>query len=1417
MRTIDQLFKDLKNEKIKIWLDGSQLRYRAPKGSLQPALRKELVERKEEIISSIQQEVAIPELVADTINRYQAFPLTEIQQAYWVGRSGAYDLGEVGVHGYLEIESDFNIDKLNASWNAVIQRHEMLRAIVMSNGEQKIIENVPDYKIKLTDMSTASKADAEKHLKTIYNEMSHQVLAADSWPLFDIRATRLKDNKVRLHVSLDLLMADLWSLFIVFQDWADFIEDEDYSPEPLDVSFRDYVLAEQEFRKSNTYKMAEQYWLDRIDSLPLGPDLPLHNSTETLQHVNFTRHASKLDKATWSALKEKAKKYGLTSSGVLFSAYSEILGRWSRSADFNLNLTLFNRLPVHPQINRVVGDFTTTLLLAIDHSKRETFVERAKRLQQQLFNDLDNRSVNAVQVIREMARHQGGLPRAAMPVVFSSALGIDSLDEGSPGLGQFGAQLGEVICTISQTPQVWIDHQAVEEQGALLFNWDGVEDLFPENMLADMFSSYCSLLSKLAKNNDFWQTSDRNLLPDTQQQQREQVNNTESDVSEKLLHQLFVEQCAKNPDKTAVVSATKTLTYTELLERAAQIANRLKNVEVKPNTLVAIVMEKGWEQVAASLGILMSGAAYVPIDPELPDERRFSLFDSADIKIVLTQSSINRRIAWPDSTDEKLLCLNVDDDKIWASESTEPLLNEQSKTDLAYVIFTSGSTGMPKGVMIDHRGAVNTILDINQRYSINETDSVLALSALSFDLSVYDIFGLLAAGGTIVLPNAQGNKDTAQWVELMIEHNVTLWNTVPALLHMLVEHIAGDKTKCCDTLKITMLSGDWIPITLPEKVKLLWPNNQLISQGGATEASIWSIYYPVESVDKGWTSIPYGKPLKNQSYHVLNAALEDCPVWVTGQLYIGGIGVAQGYWKDTEKTNASFIIHPKTKQRLYKTGDLGRYLDDGNIEFLGREDFQVKVNGYRIELGEIEAALQQHPDIQSSVVTTVGETREAKRLVAYVVTASNNKDKLKNNLKPPAVDLNSLDKLQFKLDQKSIRNIEPQQTCVKLFKPELDKNLKDQYLRHRSYREYFQSPIASEPFGDFMASLQNIPLDESPLPKYRYPSAGSLYPVQTYLYVKPGRIEGVQGGVYYYHPTEHGLVLIANSPEIDAKVEQAYGGMNAEIFEQAAFALFSIGELDAIEPLYGEWAKDFCYLEAGYIGQLLMNRAPDYKIGLCPIGKVELDVLRTVFEWQPSQIFVQGFLGGGITQTQIEQLSFPKAKKKSAATENPNLTNLSEKDLRTYLHTKLPEHMVPAHCIFIDGLPLTANGKLDRKALPKLEQSGNQKNRIPETMPTSDIEKKIAELIKQVLKIEQVGMNDNLFDLGADSVAIVRLNNLLVETFKTEIPVVEMFQYPTASYLTSFLKETDGNKSSTTAAWSRAEKIRQARSKRAGA
>jgi amino acid adenylation domain-containing protein len=486
----------------------------------------------------------------------------------------------------------------------------------------------------------------------------------------------------------------------------------------------------------------------------------------------------------------------------------------------------------------------------------------------------------------------------------------------------------------------------------------------------------------LAGNKQRWQESLLDLLPVAQLRQREVVNATEAPAPIELLHTRFLRQISQRPAQNAVISPSRNLTYRELDILSREVGFALYQAGAAPETLVAVVMEKGWEQVVAVLSILRAGAAYLPIDPHLPQERLWHLLERGEVRLVVTQPWIDEKLVWP----EGIQRFNVSDAYLNSSAGTALLAMEplQDLHNLAYVIFTSGSTGLPKGVAIDHAGAVNTVIDVNQRFHVGADDRVLALSALNFDLSVYDIFGMLAVGGTIVFPDAALANDPAHWAELVRREQVTIWNSVPALMDMFVEYVTGLPALYPRQLRLVLMSGDWIPVTLPDRIRALVNPCEIISMGGATEASIWSIIYPLGMVDPTWKSIPYGRPMVNQRFYVLNKALEPCPLWVPGHLYIGGIGLAKGYWRDREKTAASFITHPRTGERIYRTGDLGRYLPDGTIEFLGRDDFQVKVRGYRIELGEIETALRQHPEVQESLVMVREDEVGDKRLVAYV-------------------------------------------------------------------------------------------------------------------------------------------------------------------------------------------------------------------------------------------------------------------------------------------------------------------------------------------------------------------------------------------------------------------------------------------------
>ncbi len=917
-------------------------------------------------------------------DRHLPFPLTDIQQAYWVGRLGAIDLGNVASHRYFEIEGDLDFERFERAWQSLIDRHDMLRAVFLPDGSQKILRDVPAYRIELEDLAGMTGEAAAERLEASRERMSHQVLATDRWPLFEIRAFLLGGhgiNRVRICVSFDYLIADAWSNRLLTREMQRLYLGFE-PPPPLSLSFRDYVLAELALRETGRYRRARAYWLKRLEDLPPGPELPLVQSPSALTRPIFRRRRGGLPADAWQSLRRRGLRAGITPSALLLAVFAEVLGAWSKTPRFRIVLTLFNRLPFHPEVGSLQGDFTSTLLLELERAPAEPFERRARRVQRQLWSDLDHRTVSGVEVLRELGRTTGGAARAATPIVFTSTLDLGDLDRGAAP----ETPLAELVYSISQTPQVLLDFQVMEREGRLELNWDAVDEAFLEGMLDDMFAVQGELLRQLASEPDAWSGPLAAGLPPAQLAQRIAVNATAAPVPAGLLHEPFLERARREPERLAVAAPDRRLTYGELLALADAAAARLRRLGVRPNTLVAVVMEKGWEQVVAVLAVLRAGAAYLPIDPTLPDERLAWLLENGRVEVALTQDGLLDRLPWPAGVQ----ALTVEG--ATAEPGTEDLHHPlQAPDDLAYVIFTSGSTGQPKGVMIDHRGALNTVADMNARFGIGPDDRVLALSALNFDLSVYDVFGLLAAGGAIVFPRVDDAREPARWAELLRRERVTVWNTVPALMAMLVSELEGRGEPLPPDLRLILMSGDWIPVDLPGRIRELSRSRsntvEIVSLGGATEASIWSILHPIDRIEPGWRSVPYGRPMVNQTFHVLDDAMEPRPVWVPGELYIGGIGLARGYWRDPEKTEARFpvVLHGShTGERLYRTGDLGRYLPNGDIEFLGREDFQVKVQGYRIELGEIEAALASHPAVRSNVVSAVGE-RQDRSLVAYVV------------------------------------------------------------------------------------------------------------------------------------------------------------------------------------------------------------------------------------------------------------------------------------------------------------------------------------------------------------------------------------------------------------------------------------------------
>ncbi|MFC5288461.1 amino acid adenylation domain-containing protein [Actinokineospora guangxiensis] len=904
--------------------------------------------------------------------RYDPFPLTDVQQAYWIGRDPGFDLGNIATHGYFELSAPhLDTDRLTAAMAVLIARHDALRITVRPDGTQQVLATVAPFHIPEHDLRAHPAEESDRHLADLRDRMSHQVIPADRWPLFDLRVTRTGTGDV-LHVSIDALIADAYSVTLLMGELATLYRDPTATLPPIGLTFRDCVLAREAERTSTAREEAWQYWRKRLSDLPPGPELPLTRSPADIDQPRFHRWARILPRSLWTRLRERAATVGVTPPVALLTAFTEVLTTWSRNSHYCLMLTLFDRDPSHPDAHRVVGDFTSLSLLEVDHRAPAAFTASARALQDRLWNDLDHRLVSGVDVARESARLRGGRPALLAPVVFTSNLGL-----GPPPAQQ---PIGDLRFAVTQTPQLYIDHQASETPDGVLLTWDVVAELFPDGLVDDAFDAYLDLLTRLADGRHDWDEPTPALLPRSQLDRRAARNATAVVRSTTTLPRLAAGGVAVDPSALAIAAGRHRLSHRDVLDRAGRIAGALRAAGAGPGDVVAVVAAKGWEQAVAVIGVTTAGAAYLPLDPELPRERLRQLCDRTRVRHVLTQTRLLETLpalpgAW---------VRPIDTNDGWTTPPIDPRNPLCAPGDLAYVIFTSGSTGVPKGVMIDHAGAVNTIEDVNRRFAVTATDRVLGLSSLSFDLSVYDIFGALATGGALVLPVDAEVKDPGRWLDLVRGHGVTVWNSVPALMGLAVDR-AESSGEDLATLKLVLLSGDWIPLDLPARVQRVAPAADVIGLGGATEASIWSVHHPTAHPAPGWTSVPYGAPLANQTAHVLDAAMRPRPDWVPGELYLGGDGLALGYWEDAERTAAAFVRHPKTGERLYRTGDIARYHPDGTLEFLGRDDHQVKINGFRVELGEVEAALRALPGVEDGVVVAVGPPRGDRRLAAFYV------------------------------------------------------------------------------------------------------------------------------------------------------------------------------------------------------------------------------------------------------------------------------------------------------------------------------------------------------------------------------------------------------------------------------------------------
>lgn len=887
------------------------------------------------------------------LDEYAPFPLAPMQHAYWVGRSDEQELGGVAAHLYVEFDCGaIDPGRLERAVSDLVAAHPMLRTRFLPDGTQQTLPRPGRPVFSLVDLRGHDRSTAESVLADMRDRKTHQRLAIEDGQVIDVTLTLRDGNRSRLHLDVDMLAGDAMSYRVLTGDLAGLYRGATLSPPGY--SYQRYRVESRHSHDVDARRERDrQWWQRRLSEMPGAPELPTAPMGERGSPHRTVRYDHWLTPQAKDKLVSGAHARGVTPAVALAAVFADTIGGWSGQDRFLLNVPLFQREPVHPDIDRVIGDFTSSIMLEVDVGENMSVADRARAVQRSMYESGSHSCYSGLEVLRDLGR-QRGEPVLA-PVVFTSAL----------DLGELFAEdvveaFGEPVWIISQGPQVLLDVQITELRGGLLINWDVRESAFPAGMVDAMFNRFTEAVGRLAEGEAGWDAEAAVRLPRAQATVRAAVNSTDGPVTGRCLHQGFFEHAARRPNDPAVLwgcgEAAGAWSYRELSKNSLAVAGALRACGVQPGDAVAVQLPKGRDQIAAVLGVLAAGATYVPIGYDQPDERRARILQTADVVAALTVAGADLGLGLP--------CVGVDAARNHPNPLPEAVFPDSGA--IAYLLFTSGSTGLPKGVEVPHSAAMNTIDAVNEWFEVGKSDRALGVSALEFDLSVYDIFGMFSAGGAVVVVDAT-QADADHWVRVIRHHQVSILNCVPGILDMILQGAPAG----LGSLRAVLLGGDWVGAELARRLPMVATGCRFAGLGGATETAIHSTVCEVVGEPPAhWATVPFGVPLRNVRCRVVSPSGRDCLDWVPGELWVGGANVAAGYRHDPERTAQRFVEHDGI--RWYKTGDMARYWPDGTIEFLGRADHQVQIRGYRVELGEVENALRSVPGVQQAVAAVVG-------------------------------------------------------------------------------------------------------------------------------------------------------------------------------------------------------------------------------------------------------------------------------------------------------------------------------------------------------------------------------------------------------------------------------------------------------------
>ncbi|MBD2567364.1 non-ribosomal peptide synthetase [Anabaena lutea] len=981
MKTIEKFLSDLCSLDIKLWVENDRLRCSAPKEALTPDIKAELATRKAEIIAFISQANQALESKSESIqpaSRQGNIPLSFAQQRLWFLSQLEPNSSAYNIPAAVRLTGKLNVAALSKSIKEIIRRHEILRTtFTVVDGEAiQVISKGENFTFSVIDLQALAEDEKQQQVQNLAVLEAQKPFDLVQDLLIRVSLLQLSETDNVILLTMHHIVSDGWSTGIFIKEltalYTAFSQGQPSPLAQLPIQYADFAIWQRKWLQNEVLQTQINYWKQQLGgNLPIL-ELPTDKPRPAIQSKNGETQSFQLSKSLTKQLKDLSQQEGVTLFMTLLAAFKVLLYRYTQQEDIIVGTPIANRN--RPEIEGLIGFFVNTLVLRTNLGNNPTFREILQQVREVNLDAYAHQDLPFERLVEELQIKRDLTHNPLFQVMFILQNAPAEVIE-LPELNL------EILKAEKNTTKFDLTLSLSETQAGLKGDLEYNTDIFNGDRINRMIGHFQVLLEGIIANPEQRLSALPLLTANEQHQLLIEWNNTETDYpQDQCIHQLFAAQVEKTPDAVAVVFENQQLTYRELNTKANQLAHYLQKQGVKPEVLVGICVERSLEMVIGLLGILKAGGAYVPLDPAYPQERLGYMLADAQVQVLLTQKHLLETLP---THNAQTLCLDQDEN-IFITQSTANPISNATSENLAYVIYTSGSTGKPKGAMNTHKGLCNRLLWMQDTYQLTASDKVLQKTPFSFDVSVWEFFWTLLTGASLVIAKPGGHQDSRYLVQLIAEEKITTLHFVPSMLQMFLEDTELEKYS---SLKRVICSGEALSFDLKQRFfeRL---NAELHNLYGPTEAAIDVTYWACQP-NTNETIVPIGRPIANTQIYILDKHLQPVPIGVIGELHIGGVGLARGYWHKPELTQEKFISSPfATGKYLYKTGDLARYLPNGNIEYLGRIDYQVKIRGFRIEIGEIEAAIHQHPEIREVVVIVREDKQDDKRLVAYVIPQS---------------------------------------------------------------------------------------------------------------------------------------------------------------------------------------------------------------------------------------------------------------------------------------------------------------------------------------------------------------------------------------------------------------------------------------------